>query len=52
MTDIGWTAIGMTKVHEKGYLVLDAVDGGEPVQLPQCRPDVVSWRKPQNDPGS
>jgi len=41
----------MSKVHEEGYLKFDAVGDGEPVQLPQCRPDVIQWRKKRNNPG-
>jgi len=52
MTDVGWAAVGVSEVHKQGYLELDALDDGEPVQLPPCWPDVVSWRKLQNDPGS
>jgi len=32
--------MGMSKVHKQAYLKLNAVDDGEPVQLPQYRPDV------------
>jgi len=33
MTDIGWTTMGMNKVHEEGYLECDVVHDGQPAQL-------------------
>ena len=34
----------MDKIHEQVYLELDMVDDGEPVQVLQCRPEVVRRR--------
>jgi len=49
MTHVQWTAMSVSKVHEQGYLEFYMVNDGELVQLPQCRPDTVSWKKPQDD---
>jgi len=39
--------VGVSEVHQQGHLKLDAVDDGEPVQLPQRQPHIVSYSEVQ-----